>query len=739
MKRWLRIVVPLAMLVGGVALRVADPAGVVEELRLKVFDTFQRIKPRAYQNAPVRIVDIDDSSLERIGQWPWPRTVVARLVTRLTELGAAVIVFDIVFAEPDRTSPSRVLPLWPDTPDVEALRRNIGALPDHDEILAEAMGRSNVVTAFVLTDGELPRPPALKKGFIHAGDDPQRFLSKFTGAVVSLPEIEAAAVGNGGLNVAAERDGVVRRLPTVMRLGDDLRPSLVLEALRVVQGGGATVIIKSSGASGETSLGEHTGINHVKIGAFVIPTDGQGRMWLHYTPSVPERFIPAWTVLEQGFPREAVEGVIVLIGTSAAGLKDRFATPLDPTAGGVEIHAQALEQIILGDYLVRPDWGKGAEIVFLVALGLFLVVLFPWLGALWCAVIAAGAVAGAFTVSWYAYAQMNLLFDPVYPSAFVLLIYLVESLASFLRSEAEKRQVRDAFSHYMSPDLVAQLAEHPDRLKLGGEMKPMTLLFCDIRDFTAISESHKSDPEGLTRLINRFLTPMTELILDHGGTIDKYMGDCIMAFWNAPLDDIEHAHNACGSALAMIQRLKTLNEEMLAEAQAEGTSHIPIRVGIGLNSGTCCVGNMGAEQRFDYSVLGDDVNLASRLEGQSKTYGVDIVMGEQTYEWADDYAAVELDVIRVKGKREAVRIYALLGEPEMRDSPEFGEFNERHQAMLAAYRGQQWQQARRLVAECRNLNGDVSALYDLYEKRLDAFEADPPGPDWDGVFVAETK
>ena len=739
MKRWLRIVIPMAVLVAGVALRVTDPGGVVEELRLKVFDTFQRIKPRAYQDVGIRIVDIDDSSLERIGQWPWPRTVVARLVTRLTELGAAVIVFDIVFAEPDRTSPSRVLPLWPDTPDVEALRRNIGALPDHDEILAEAMGRSNVVTAFVLTGGDLPRPPALKRGFIHAGDDPKEFLSKFTGAVVSLPAIEAAAMGNGGLNVAAERDGVVRRMPIVLRLGDDLRPSLALEALRAVQGGGPSAIIKSSGASGETSLGEHTGINHVKMGAFVIPTDGQGRMWLHYTPSVPERFIPAWTVLEQGFPREAVEGVLVLIGTSAAGLKDQKATPLDPVASGVEIHAQALEQIILGDYLVRPDWGKGAEIVFLVALGLFLIVLFPWLGALWCAVIAVAAVAGAFTISWYAYAEMNLLFDPVYPSAFVLLIYLVESLASFLRSEAEKRQVRDAFSHYMSPDLVAQLADNPDRLKLGGEMKPMTLLFCDIRDFTSISESHKSDPEGLTRLINRFLTPMTELILDHGGTIDKYMGDCIMAFWNAPLDDIEHAHNACGSALAMIKRLKTLNEEMLAEAEEEGTRYIPIRVGIGLNSGTCCVGNMGAEQRFDYSVLGDDVNLAARLEGQSKTYGVDIVIGAQTYERADSYAVVELDVIKVKGKREAVRIYALLGESEMRDRPEFGEFTERHQAMLAAYRGQQWQQARRLVAECRNLNGGVSGLYDLYEKRLDAFEADPPGSDWDGVYVAETK
>ena len=742
MRRWFHIIVAVALLALGIGLRVTDP-GVVEALRLMVFDTFQRIEPRAYQSGPVRIVDLDDESLERLGQWPWPRTLVAGLVTRLTELGAAAIVFDIVFAEPDRTSPSRVLPLWPDTPAVEALRRNIDQLPDHDRVLADTIAQSNVVTAFILTYGDLTRPPVKEKDFVRAGDDPLEFLPKFTGAVVNLPEIEAAATGNGGLNLTAERDGVVRRLPTVLRLGDELYPSLVLEALRAAQQGGEpSIIIKSSGASGETSLGERTGINHVRVGNFVVPTDGKGRMWLHYTPPVPERFVPAWKVFEPDFPDDVIAGSIVLVGTTAAGLKNQLATPLDPAAAGVEIHAQSLEQIFFGDFLARPDWAEGAEIIYLVVLGIVLAVLLPWLGALWCAVIAASAVAGAFAVSWYAYDQMDFLIDPVYPSAFVLLIYLVASLASFLRSEAEKRQVREAFSHYMSPALVAQLAEHPERLKLGGEMKLMTLLFCDIRDFTSISESHKSDPEGLTRLINRFLTPMTDLILERDGTIDKYMGDCIMAFWNAPLDDGEHARNACGSALAMIRGLVTLNEEMAAEAAEEGKPHIPLKVGIGVNSGTCCVGNMGAEQRFDYSVLGDDVNLAARLEGQSKTYGVDIVMGEQTYTRVKEYAAVELDLIQVKGKREAVRIFALLGEPEMRDRPEFGVLDERHQSMLAAYRGRQWQQARQLVAECRELdtlNGDLTGLYDLYERRLDDFEANPPGPDWTGVYVAETK
>jgi adenylate cyclase len=743
MRRWRQFVVPLALLVVGVVLRAADP-GIVETLRLLVFDTFQRIEPREYQDAPVRIIDIDDGSLERLGQWPWPRTMVAELVTRLTELGAAVIVFDIVFAEPDRTSPNRVLPLWPDTPDVEALRQNISALPDHDLVLAEAIRGSNVVTAFVLTGGELTRPPALKKGFSFGGDDPRAFIPEQTGAVVNLDEIESAAAGNGGINVAGERDGIVRRMPTMLRLGDGLYPSLMVEALRAVQGGLPTVFIKSSGASGESGLGQHTGINNVKIGDFIIPTDGEGRLWLHYTRTMAERFIPAWAPFDPDFPRELVEGFIVLVGTSAAGLKDQRSTPVDPVVAGVEIHAQALEQVLLqgfglGTFLVRPDWGDGAEIVYLVVMGLALALLLPWLGALWCAVIAVSAVVGVIAVSWYAYTEMSLLFDPVYPSVIVLLVYLVESLASFMRSEAEKRHVREAFSQYLSPALVEQLAAHPERLKLGGEMKPMTLLFCDIRDFTSISESYKSDPQGLTRLINRFLTPMTDLILESGGTIDKYMGDCIMAFWNAPIDDIAHARSACVSALAMIKTLETLNEQLAAEAESDGRTHIPLRVGIGLNSGTCCVGNMGAEQRFDYSVLGDDVNLAARLEGQSKTYGVDIVIGEQTYARADDFASIELDLIQVKGKREAVRIYALLGESDMRERPEFKELGERHQSMLAAYRGREWQEARELVAECRKLNSGLNQLYDLYDQRLSDFEANPPGSEWEGVYVAETK
>ena len=274
-------------------------------------------------------------------------------------------------------------------------------------------------------------------------------------------------------------------------------------------------------------------------------------------------------------------------------------------------------------------------------------------------------------------------------------------------------------------------------------MKTMTLLFCDIRGFTTISEAFKTDPPGLTQLINKFLTPMTDLILSRQGTIDKYMGDCIMAFWNAPLDDPEHARHGCDSALAMFEGLAPLNERLQADAQAENRPHHPIRVGFGLNTGDCVVGNVGSSQRFDYSVLGDAVNLAARLEGQSKTYGVDIVIGKGTRDAIPDFATLELDLIAVKGKTEAVNIFTLLGREELNGDPRFRTLASRNDEMLTAYRSQKWDEATALISECRTLaqeaTGGLEELYDLYDDRIARNKADPPPADWNGVFVATSK
>ena len=684
-RRWLHYGIPVLMIAVALLLRVSVPA--IEEAQLRVFDGYQRLSPRIYEPVPVRFVDLDDESLARIGQWPWPRTFVAELIARLANAGAAVVVFDIVFAEPDRTSPSQILPLWPDTPEVLALRATSDALPDHDAILADVIAQANVVTGFVLTPEATGALPIQKGSFAFAGDDPLPFLPAFGGAITNLPQLSEGAAGNGTFNLIAERDGTIRRIPLFLRVGETIYPSLSIEALRVAQGA-RTFILKSSGANLEASFGQNTGLNNVKVGNIEIPVDANGRMWIHFTEEAPERRLPAWRVFEADFDPAEVEGMIIFVGTSAAGLKDLRTTPLNPAAAGVEIHVQAVEQALLGHFLQRPDWADGAEIVFMVALGLLLVLMLPQLGALWSAFVGIAGIAAAVGASWTLFKGQLWLLDPIYPSLVVLLVYLAGSLLNFLRTEREKHQVRTAFGQYLSPALVEQLAKDPDRLVLGGEMRDMTLLFCDIRGFTAISERYKRDPQGLTKLINNFLSPMTDLILERRGTIDKYMGDCIMAFWNAPLDDPDHAAHACDSALAMSAALGGLNHARKAEAEAAGRPHDEIKIGIGLNSGECCVGNMGSHSRFDYSVLGDAVNLAARLEGQSKQYGVGIVIGQETVNRAPDIAALELDLIAVKGKTEAVHIYALLGGAGQRDSLAFRRLQEQHKKMLSAYRAE---------------------------------------------------
>jgi len=736
--RYIHIVIPLFLLIAVVFVRVSTP-DVIEAIQLKIFDVFQDIKPRVFEDTPVIIVDLDDESLTKLGQWPWPRTQVAELLNKLTAAGAAVIALDIVFAEDDRTSPQNILDVWPQTPELESIRTSLEKLPDHDVLLSETMSQSKIITGFGLTNTINDVIPLSKSGFAIAGDDPKSFIPKFRGAVRNLPILEKAAAGNGSINMLSEYDGIIRRIPLVVRLNELFYPALVLEALRVAQGA-STHIIKSSGSSGEESFGENTGIVSIKTGKFVIPTDEQGRMWLYDTGFQHSRFFPAWKVFNGDFEETTFFGKIVLIGTSATGLKDIRSTPLNPVTAGVEVHAQLLEQILLGNYLHRPDWAPGAELVYLIVLGLLLIILMSFVGAMWCAVIGCAAVSVALGASWYAFTIEHLLVDPLMPSLATLVIYLASSFINFLRTESEKNEVRNAFSHYMSPALVERLAKNPGQLKLGGESKYMTFLFTDIRGFTTISEGFEA--EELTHFINLYLTPMTDIILKRNGTIDKYMGDAIMAFWNAPLDDADHIQNACEAALLMRDHLKIWNEEMQKDASTRGKKLPLIKIGIGVNSGDCCVGNLGSTQRFDYSVLGDDVNLASRLEGLSKNYGTDIIIGQNTKEKIQDFAAIELDLIKVKGKTQPVHIYSLLGRNDLKTQALFQELENKNNAMLNAYRNKKWDEVDQLVKECQNINllqTELEPYYNLYLDRVLGHRKTPPPVDWDGITVALTK
>ncbi len=738
LKRQSQIFFPLFLLGLVILLRVATPE-TVESLQFKVFDLFQQLKPRAYAEAPVAIVDLDDETLSKVGQWPWPRTQVAQLIARLAGDGASVIAMDMVFAEPDRTSPENILPLWPKTPDLEAVRAPLEKLPHHDNLLAQAIQEARVVTAFGLTGQPNSSRPVQKAGFAFAGDNPAIYLPHFQGAVVNLPALAAAAAGSGSFSILPEKDGVIRRAPLLLCLKDALYPSLVLETLRVAQGASGHMV-KSSGSSHEISFGEHTGIVSVKTGNFIIPTDGEGRIWLYDSGSRAERFFPAWKVLAGNFAPGFFTGKIIYVGTSATGLKDLRTTPLTPFAAGVEIHAQLTEQILLQNFLYRPDWAPGLEFLFLLLTGLLIIFLMARAGALGCALVGLSAAGGVCAFSWYAFVQRHWLLDPVLPSAAVLLVYLSSSLVHFLKTESERSQIRNAFSHYMSPALVEKLVKHPELLKLGGESRNLTFLFSDIRGFTSISEN--LNPQEITRFMNRFLTPMTGIILEHNGTIDKYIGDCIMAFWNAPLDDAEHAAHACAAALRMRDYLVEWNEELRAETQAQGRPFFPVHIGIGLNTGDCCVGNIGSDQRFDYSVLGDEVNLASRLEGQAKIYGVDIIAGLQTYENAKDFAGLEIDLVRVKGKKKAAHVFGLLSGAEMKESEGFKNLQTRHREMLAVYRARDWERALQRIEECLKLDTPktrLRKLYQLYQERIQAFKISPPSPDWDGSADALSK
>ncbi|HET7448907.1 MAG TPA: adenylate/guanylate cyclase domain-containing protein [Methyloceanibacter sp.] len=725
-----------AVIFASLALRVWDPSPVAT-LRALVFDAYQRISPLAFDpELPVRIVDIDEESLKQVGQWPWPRTVLTDLVDKLAADGAAAIGFDMVFPEPDRMSPANALRFWPQSEALAGLKEQVEKLPSNDRVFAEAIGKAPVALGFIAAPQGISIPET-KAGISFGGDDPKLFAPYYPGAAASLKELQDQAKGAGALNWIPEHDQIIRRMPMMVRIGDKLYPSLAIDLLRLAQGV-SSYFIKSSGASGEKSFGAKTGFVGVKIGDFEVPTEANGQMWIRFTPQAKARYIPAYKVLNGEIGKSEIEGRILLIGTSAAGLLDLRATPLEASVPGVELHAQAMEQILRGVFLQRPDFATPAELFYILAIGTLIAILIYRLGAAGSAVLGGLAIAAVIGVSWYAFDAFGWLVDPIYPAIALTAIYLAGTLFMFLRTERERNQVRHAFSHYMAPALVERLADDPSRLKLGGETRDMTLLFSDVRGFTTISEGLNA--EELTHFLNSLFTPLSNIILEEQGTIDKFMGDAVMAFWNAPLDDSAHPSHACKAALRIMREMKSLNERWREEAEAKGRAFKPVKLGIGLNTGVCCVGNLGSETRFDYSVIGDNVNVASRLEGQSKTYDVGTVVGESTTSRAPDFAFIELDLLKVKGKTEATRAFALLGDSTFKQSSRFIDLAARHREFLARYRAQDWDAAEVLSRECEAMNSShLKRLYLLYRERIAYFRLNPPPPNWDGTAEALSK
>jgi adenylate cyclase len=720
----------LLLLIGLAALRLADPI-LLHELRVRVFDFFQVLHPREATERPVVIVDIDEKSLNSLGQWPWPRTHIADIITRLTQMGALVVAFDVVFAEPDRTSPGLAADTFRDLD--EATRTKLRSLPSNDAVLAESFRRSRVVVGesglpFAVAEAGGARPPI---GIATMGGDARPFLLNFPGLLRNVPVLEQAASGRGLFTIRPERDGIIRRVPVVMQAQGAIMPSLTLEMLRVASGSN-TVLIRS----------DHAGIQSAAVPGFVIPTDRNGQLWIHFAPHDKARYVSAIDVLEGRVPPDRVAQRLVLIGTSAVGLLDSKTTPVDPLMPGVEVHAQVLENILTNSVLSAPNYAIGVELCAALLLGIVIIWLAPTLNPLLLLLVGATIVALSMGASWYFYVQNRLLFDFTYPLLSSVLVYLTLVFSNYISEQAQRRRIRSAFGQYLSPALVEQLAQSPDKLVLGGEDREMSILFSDVRGFTTISELYKDDPQGLTSLMNSFLTPLTNAIIEHKGTIDKYMGDAVMAFWNAPLDDANHEINACEAALEMLRRVETLNNQREQQAKESGQRFIPIKVGVGINTGRCVVGNMGSDLRFNYSVLGDSVNLASRLEGQSKIYGLPIILGSRSASVVGDkFAVLELDCITVKGKTEPESVYTVLGGLDVAGSDRFGQLRQDVNDMLTRFRQRDFSGATQAIERCRKF-GDgfgLSYLFDIYSERIRVFEENPPPADWNGVFVLETK
>jgi adenylate cyclase len=703
-----------------------------------LFDSYQRAKPRTYQDAGVRVVDIDDETLRRLGQWPWPRTDIAALNTRLTDAGAAAIGYDIVFSEPDRTSPAQLAGRLRHEGGPRDVLAALGKLPDNDATLASAFGASNVVLAYFLTTGGTGGQVEPKMGFAYAGSQPRTGGATYNGAIQPLLILRNAAKGLGFVSLPPDSDGIIRKAPLISTENGQLLPALSLEALRVAYQT-QSVIVKSSDASGEHG-GDGANVVSLRVGDSEVPTTSDGRLLMYYTAAHPARIVPAWKVLTGQLSAAEMErdfaGQIVLIGTSAQGLYDLKSTPLAERERGVVIHAQALEQIITKTFLSQPDWANGAERAILLLLGLVMAFLLPWLGATRGAILGLAMVGGLMLGSWEAFSRARLLLDPTWPVLGLTLVYLVETGITYYREERQRAYIHNAFDRYLSPTLVKRIVDDPGQLELGGEEREMTVLFTDIRSFSRISE--KLSPHEIIRFLIAFLTPMCDVLLGRKATVDKFIGDAILAFWNAPLDDPEQYANAARASLEMFDRLAELNRTM-----PQGGEPWPgeVKIGVGLNAGPCCVGNMGSAQRLSYTLIGDTVNLASRLEGLTKYYGVRILIGSALEAKLPGFAILPVDRVRVVGRDAIETVHTLLGDETLAADPAWQAFAADHLALFAAYRAQDWDGATALIAKTAAAAGGygLDKLHALLAGRIAAFRIAPPGADWDGVFEATEK
>ena len=617
-----------------------DNSDTVKTLRYKTWDYFQQIHPRDVISDSVTVVNITEEDLKKYGQWPWPRHIMAMLHARIGDSGAILVNYNILFSEPDRMSGVEYLKSMPMSND---LREQLGSvLLDTDGVFSTVLKESGraVILMSVKNQRGVYLPSTTQ--IIEKGEV-KPWLYQFEGIVSPTAKISAGVSGMGVNVTSPEPDAVVRKMPVLIRIGEKIYPSMLLENVRLLNGSKRIKVIAKPHGIDEVLVSKKAGV----------PVNHNAEMYINYAD--PSKYVQmsASEIFSDNFNENKIKGRIVIVGMDAAGLSVLKYTPHGLTTDQM-ISAQALDTLLTGKHLIRIPQADAYEIIFMAMLGLLMIILTPRVSVLFSVPLLLFVTGGISYASFMAYANKGFLIDPSFAVLYVFLIWSHSTYNNFATQSRLRKQIKKQFEHYLDPAMVKKLQKDPSLLKLGGETREMTFLFSDIRGFTPISEKYKGNPEGLTKLINRFLTRMTDVIIANGGTIDKFMGDCIMAFWNAPIENSKHRELAVKSAVEMTVALAELNMHLHAEGLPK------INIGIGINTGQALVGNMGSEQRFDYSVIGDAVNLASRLESSSKTLKQTIVIGDETRKTIEtNYPFEYIDSITVKGKTEKIKVYTI--------------------------------------------------------------------------------
>ena len=683
------------------------------------------------------ILDIDEHSLDKnaLGHWPWPRDKLAALITKLFDkYGIAIVGFDVVFAEPDDSSGLPVLDklakgrLKDVAPFQSALSQLRPGL-DYDAVFAKAIKGRPVVLGYYFNHEKSVRSGAIPAPVLPAGTFQGRQIrfTSWEGYGGNLPELQANAANAGHFNPLVDPDGVSRRVPMLAEYGGNYYESLSLAMIRVLAG---YPRVEPGFASEQFSSKSYSGLESLKAGPVTIPVDDTVSALIPYRGRRGSfKYISLADVYFDRVPKDELRGKIALIGSSAPGLVDLRSTPVGSVFPGVEIHANMIAAMLDNDFKQKPPYMLGAEVVLLLIGGIGLSLLVPLLSPLKATLVSVLATVLITGLDVFLWSKGGLVLPLASSLLMIAALFAFNMSWGYFVESRSKRQFTELFGQYVPPELVDKMAEDPEKYSMEGKSEELTVLFSDIVGFTSISES--LTPKDLSQFINDYLTAMSLVIRGNRGTLDKYIGDAIMAFWGAPVADPEHARQAVISAMAMQAELEQLRAQMRARGWPE------IRIGVGVNTGSMSVGDMGSKLRKAYTVMGDAVNLSSRLEGLTRVYGVGILVGPNTRQAVKDVVFREIDRVKVKGKDEPVDIFEPMGIEGQVEQKVLDEIELWHQA-LKAYRAQNWDEAEMELSRARRMSPECR-LYQLYLERVGQCRIDPPDPDWDGVTAFKTK